>query len=107
MTGEIQFGNSLGMSWSGGHRLNGNVHFTITMVGHDGPIDCLVTADCINDHCGNPGALAGYPGGNYLDAAMEHFDAISDRIRFLAARGRFEPDGSIVLRTSDWDLFRS
>ena len=65
---------------------------------HDSkPILCRVTRECIADHCGNPAGEDAC-----FMAAKEHFDAITDQVGFYIAHGRFEADGSVLLRTVDW-----
>ncbi len=62
---------------------------------HDGkPILCRVTRECIANNCGNPtGEDACFT------AAKEHFEAITDQVGSYIFEGRFEADGSVVLRT--------
>ena len=58
---------------------------------------CRISAECITEHCGNPTTDAAR-----LDAAKAHFDQITDIARHLHTIGRFEPDGTILVRSSDW-----
>ena len=63
----------------------------------DKPVKCRVSQECIEDNMGDPRTPEAC-----LDAAKAHFDAITDKVGFLIAAGRFEEDGSIVLRSADW-----
>jgi len=38
----------------------------------------------------------------HLQAARQHVDEIAERFDELLAQGRFEDDGSVLLRSSDW-----
>ena len=58
---------------------------------------CRVTRECLEDHCGNP-----QDEDTCLTAAKENFDRITDQIGFYVKFGRFDPDGSVLLRTRDW-----
>ena len=60
-------------------------------------IQCRVTRECIEDHCGNPSD----PDACFT-AAKKHFDAITDQVGGYITFSRFEPDGSILLRSRDW-----
>ena len=71
------------------------VRFEVSLDGT--PILCRVTRECIADHCGNPiGEDACFT------AAKEHFEAVTDQVGFYITRERFEPNGSVLLRTADW-----
>ncbi len=61
------------------------------------PIRCRVTRECVADHCGNPNGEDAC-----FTAAKEHFDAITDQFYHYIGFGRFESDGSVLLRTADW-----
>ena len=61
------------------------------------PVDCRISHECISDHLGDQGA-----GAVSLAVAKEHFESITDIVSALIARGRYEPDGSILIRTEDW-----
>ncbi len=60
-------------------------------------IVCRVSRECIEDNFGNPSGPE-----ECLDAAKVNFDPITDLISHLIRRGRYEPDGSILIRTLDW-----
>ncbi len=77
------------------HAPTGELRFQVSE--DDKQILCRVTRECIADHCGNPiGEDACFT------AAKEHFEAITDQVDRYIAHGRFESDGSVLLRTADW-----
>ncbi len=62
-----------------------------------GPIPCRLSLECIEDNMGNPlGAAA------TLAAAKDHFDQANQIVGQLIEDKRFEPDGSIMIRSEDW-----
>ena len=61
------------------------------------PITCRVTRECINDNFGDP-----QTDDDRLDAAKARFDQITDIAMMLIRAGRFEEDGSIIIRGRDW-----
>ena len=86
------YGTADGMRWLSGPDV---VQF---MVLDDGrPITCRVSQDCLQDNCGCSAAAA-----DLLGAAKDNFDHITDRIGHVIGLGRFEADGSVLLRSSDW-----
>ncbi len=88
----IDYGTNEGWRWNG---LIEKVEFTV----HDEawPILCRVSYECIRDNFGNPDGPEAC-----LDAAKELFDPITDIVGDLISTGRFEPDGSILIRTLVW-----
>jgi hypothetical protein len=60
-------------------------------------IRCRISPECIDDHCGNPRTPL-----RRTEAARAHFDEITERLTRLILSQRFEADGSILLRSSDW-----
>ena len=59
-------------------------------------IDCRVSMEAIEDVYGTPPNEA-----RCLDAAQAHFDQLTDKFGNLIAIGRYEPDGTILVRKSD------
>jgi Protein of unknown function (DUF1488) len=59
---------------------------------------CRVSRECIEDTLANPDAEAGL----ILSTAKHEFDKITDRIEVLISSGKFEIDGSVLLRAADW-----
>ncbi|MCH7905662.1 MAG: DUF1488 family protein [Armatimonadetes bacterium] len=96
MKGEtmIHYGTNETWAW---HPDTEEVRFTVWDDDSNREIECRVTRECIADHCGNPSG----PDACFT-AAKEHFDAITDQVGYYIGLGRFEPDGSILLRTNDW-----
>jgi hypothetical protein len=62
-----------------------------------GLILCRVSRKAIEGRCGNSPSPS-----TCLRAAKEHFDEITARLDDLISRGRFEKDGSVLLRSTDW-----
>lgn len=60
-------------------------------------VDCRVSRECIEDNLGNPQTPEAC-----FDVAKASFDSITDKIGELIHTGRFEDDGSVLLRSSDW-----
>ncbi len=88
----IAYGTSKNWWWNGVREV---VEFRVHDEGW--PIVCRVSQKCIEDNFGNPKGPEAC-----LDAAKERFDPITDLAGFLIRAGRFEPDGSILIRTLDW-----
>ncbi len=88
----VAYGTSENWFWTGGREV---VEFTVHDEGR--PITCRVSRECIEDNFGNPG-----DSGACLDEAKARFDAITDLIGHFIAMGRFEADGSILVRSQDW-----
>ncbi len=88
----IEFEDCAGWKWVGARDV---VEFTADLDGY--AFVCRVSSECIEDHCGDPKTA-----GEYLDAAKKHSVAIEFRVQALIQRARFEPDDSILLRSSDW-----
>ena len=88
----IEFEDCAGCKWVGGLDV---IEFTADLDGQT--IVCRVSRQCLEDHCGNPKTA-----GECVGAAKKNFEAITDRVQFLIERARFEPDDSILLRSSDW-----
>ena len=88
----INFANGDHWQWAGDLDA---VRFTV----HENskPIDCKVSRECLADHCGNPTTPE-----DCLDAAKRHSYMIENKIGHLIAIGKFEPDGTILLRSADW-----
>ena len=90
----IEFAQPIDWKYQGG---TDSMVFTIYNDGN--PIHCRVSRECIQDNMGNPDA-----GDECLDAARKHADKIENIIGVLVAAHRFEGDGSIIVRSSDWNL---
>ncbi len=88
----IEFEDCAGWKWEGGLEV---IEFTADQDGHT--IVCRVSRKCLEDHCGGPKTA-----GECLDAAKKHSVAIEVKVQSLIQRARFEPDGSILLRSADW-----
>ncbi len=64
---------------------------------NSGLVMCRISREAIEDRYGDP------PTPNAcVYAAKKHFNDISDRFSDLLAQGRFEDDGSVLLRSTDW-----
>ncbi len=88
----IAYGTSENWRWDGSREV---VEFTV--LDEARPILCHLSRECIEDNFGNPkGSDA------CLDAAKERFDPITDLVGAMIRIGRFEPDGSILIRTLAW-----
>ena len=92
----IHYGTNETWRW---HPDTEEVRFTVLDDISNRKIKCRVTRECIADHCGNPSGSDAC-----FTAAKEHFDVITDQVGRYIGLGRFEPDGSILLRTNDWRL---
>ena len=90
----IHYGTNETWAW---HLDTEEVRFTVWDDVSNREIECRVTREYIEDHCGNPSD----PDACFT-AAKEDFDAITDQVGPYIRAGRFEPDGSILLRTADW-----
>ncbi len=90
----IRYGTNETWAW---HPDTEEVRFTVWDDVSNKEIECRVTRECIEDHCGNPSG----PDACFT-AAKEHFDPITDQVGYYIGLGRFEPDGSILLRTAHW-----
>ena len=88
----IAYGTNDNWRWNGSREV---VEFTVLDEAH--PILCRVSRECIEDNFGNPSGPE-----ECLDATKVNFDPITDLIGHLIRGGRFEPDGSILIRTLDW-----
>ena len=90
----LSFGTNEDWLWDGSRDV---FQFNVTIHETGQQIICRVTEECITDHCGNPTTDEAC-----LDAAKEHFNQVTDLVGHLIAIGRFEPDGTILVRSSDW-----
>ena len=90
----IHYGTNETWAW---HPDTEEARFTVLDDDSNRKIECRVTRECIADHCGNPSG----PDACFT-AAKENFDPITDLVGHYIGGGRFEPDGSILLRTDDW-----
>ena len=88
----LDYGTADGMRWLSDQNV---VQFIVLDDGQ--PITCRVSQKCLEDNCGCPPAAA-----TLLGAAKQNFDHITDRVGRLISLGRFEADGTILLRSSDW-----
>ena len=88
----LDYGTADGMRWLSGPRV---VQFIILDDGQ--PITCRVSQKCLEDNCSCPPVAA-----SLLGTAKDNFKHITDRVSRLIRLGRFEPDGMILLRSSDW-----
>ena len=59
------------------------------------PIDCRVTLEALEEYAGSAKVEDG------LSAAQDYLIKLEDDIAVLVAVGRFEADGSVLLRASD------
>jgi hypothetical protein len=64
---------------------------------NSGLVLCRVSREAIEDHCGHPTSPKAC-----LEAASNHCDEITSRLAALIVEGRFEADGSVLLRADDW-----
>ncbi len=90
----INFGTNETWAW---HPDTEEARFTALVDDGNREIQCRVTRECIADHCGNPSGPEAC-----FTAAKKAFDPITDQVMHYIGVGRFEPDGSILLRTDDW-----
>ena len=74
---------------------NHEVRFTAGRGGQS--ILCRITRECLESHCGNPQTAQ-----ECLDAAKDHFDAITHQFSLRIGTGMVEPDASVLLRSTDW-----
>ena len=88
----IAYGTSENWRWNGSREV---IEFTV--LDEARPILCHLSRECIEDNFGNPSGPE-----ECMDAAKDRFDAITDLAGALISAGRFEPDGSILIRTLDW-----
>ncbi len=88
----IAYGTSENWRWNGSREV---IEFMV--FDEACPILFHLSGECIEDNFGNPSSPE-----ECLDAAKDRFDAITDLAGALICAGRFEPDGSILIRTSDW-----
>ena len=88
----IDIGDNTGWIWIGGTDV---IQFTIEVDGD--PVICRVSRECLEDHCGDPKVP-----GEFLHAAKKNTEAITDIVLRLIPSGRYEPDGSILVRSTDW-----
>jgi hypothetical protein len=58
---------------------------------------CRISREAIEDRYGNPQTPSAC-----VQAAKKHFNDIADRFSDLLGQGRFEDDGSVLLRSTDW-----
>lgn len=89
-------GTADGLQWLSGPKV---IEFIALDDGH--PIVCRVSQKSQehNRHCRPVAATL-------LGAARDNFGHIADCIGRLMQVGRFEPDGTILLRSSDWREFK-
>jgi hypothetical protein len=87
-----EFGSNEDWVWDGSRNV---VQFSAIVNGQR--IVCRVSEECIMDHFGNPSTET-----ECMVAAKERFDSITDLAGHLINKGRFEPDGTILIRSSDW-----
>jgi hypothetical protein len=64
---------------------------------NSGLVMCRISREAIEDRYGNPQSPSAC-----VQAAKKHFNDIADRFSDLLAQGRFEDDGSVLLRSTDW-----
>lgn len=87
----IDFGSAEHLRYNSGYE---EVRFTV--FDENRRILCRVTREALEDNW-SPANSNDDP----LDIAKNQFDALTDKIGELIALGRFEDDGSILLRTID------
>jgi len=88
----LNYGTAEGMRW-----LTAPNCVELTVLEDGQAIICRVSRKCLEDNCGRPPTAAAL-----LDAAKQNFHHIMHRVDRLIRRGRFESDGTILLRSSDW-----
>lgn len=88
------YGTAADFVWDLDHA---EVRFKVRQEGNHPPIQCRVTREAIEDHCGNPGSV-----NACLDAAKEKFDLITDKVQRRIANGAFELDRSILITSQTW-----
>ena len=64
---------------------------------NSGLVMCRISREAIKDQYGDPPTPTAC-----MRVARKHFDDIAKMFNDLLARGRFEDDGSVLLRSSDW-----
>jgi hypothetical protein len=80
--------------WQWDHR-HQEVRFCAWQI--SGLVMCRISREAIEDRYSNPPTPSAC-----LEAAREHFDDIAIKFSDLLAQGRFEKDGSVLLRSTDW-----
>lgn len=85
----VEYGSASQMRWVGSHE---EIQHKIVVDGRE--VLCRATREYLEDRYGS---LKDHSA--CLDAAQLHFDEITDAWGLLLVAGRFEPDGSILLRT--------
>ena len=88
----IAYGTNKNWRWDGSREV---VEFMVFDEAR--PILCCVSRECIEENFGNPEGPEAC-----LDAAKARFDPITDLVGAMISAGRFEPDGSILIRMLDW-----
>ena len=88
----IEYGSAEDLCW---HDRFDEARFTVRRDGEH--VNCRITLECIEDNIGQE--------DDPLSAAKKAFDAITDKIGHKIARGIFESDGSVLLRSADWMQF--
>ena len=63
----------------------------------DQPIRCRISREALEELASMADATA----TERLRVAQAHFDDLTDKWGYLISVGRFEPDGSVLLRTND------
>ncbi len=89
----IDFGHAGDMRWVGEAK---EVQFSVEVGNRD--ILCRVSQEAIGNHFGEDDPRSG---DEYLDAAKESFDSVTNRVGRKILLRQFEPDGSVLLRTED------
>ncbi len=87
----IDYGSAKNMKWLSEYD---EVRFTVFYA--NSPVTCRVTGEYLSDHCGNPRTAE-----ECLEAARDHFDAITDLCGDKITKGTYEEDGTILVRSSD------
>lgn len=88
----FEFGTNEDWRWDGSREA---VQFTVRVNARQ--VVCCISKECIADNFGDPSTDA-----ECLDAARVRFDQITDLAGRLITAGRFEADGAILIRSSDW-----
>ena len=91
----LKFPNASNIHWS---LERDEAVFTIEQDGH--PIHCRVTLEALEEYAGGAKIEDG------LSAAQDYLIKFEDDVAVLVAAGRFEPDGSVLLRASDVQRMR-
>ena len=88
----IEFYSAQNMYWDSTHE-----ETRLKVLKDGNSILCRISREAIEDHYDSPQSAEAC-----LDAAKQYFEEITDEFGRLIAAGRFEEDGSVLLRSRDW-----